>query len=94
MSNNNQCLPCGGTGSAYEGTSPYDEIKCNACGGTGTQPSDSYNHETLEGPLRRNIGMLRQWLNEDRIKEAKYFVTNEDLEHWLFWESNQDKDAL
>jgi hypothetical protein len=29
------------------------------------------------------IGMLRQWLNEERIKDAKYFVTNEELEVWL-----------
>lgn len=27
--------------------------------------------------------MLRQWLNEERIKDGKYFVTNEDIEHWL-----------
>lgn len=36
-----------------------------------------------ELPLNTRIGMLRQWLNEDRIKNAKYFVTNEDIEHWL-----------
>lgn len=29
------------------------------------------------------IGMLRQWLNEERIKDAKYFVTNEELEVWI-----------
>lgn len=29
------------------------------------------------------IGMLRQWLNEDRIKDAERFVTNKDLEDWL-----------
>lgn len=30
-----------------------------------------------------NIGQLRQWLNEDRIKDAKLFVTNEEIEYWL-----------
>ncbi|HEY5267557.1 MAG TPA: hypothetical protein VII94_00270 [Candidatus Saccharimonadales bacterium] len=29
------------------------------------------------------IGMLRQWLNEERIDKAERFVTNEDLEFWL-----------
>lgn len=29
------------------------------------------------------IGMLRQWLNEDRITDPKKLVTNEDILHWL-----------
>ena len=29
------------------------------------------------------IGMLRQWLNEDRVTDPKKMVTNEDLHHWL-----------
>ncbi len=29
----------------------------------------------------KNIGMLRQWLNEDRKCEP--MVTNEDIKHWL-----------
>lgn len=33
--------------------------------------------------LNIRIGMLRQWLNEERIKDAKYFVTNEDIHDWL-----------
>lgn len=35
--------------------------------------------------LRMNtrIGMLRQWLNEDRITDSKKMVTNEDIEDWL-----------
>ena len=33
--------------------------------------------------MNMNVGMLRQWLNEDRIKDADKFVTNEELEHWL-----------
>lgn len=36
-----------------------------------------------EKKLRERVGMLRQWLNEDRIKDAKYFVTNEQIERWL-----------
>jgi hypothetical protein len=33
--------------------------------------------------LEPRIGMLRQWLNEDRIKDANRFVTNEDIHLWL-----------
>jgi len=29
------------------------------------------------------IGMLRQWLNEDRIDDPKKMVTNEDIAFWL-----------
>lgn len=32
-----------------------------------------------------NIGMLRQWLNEDRITDPKRMITNEDIMHWLQW---------
>lgn len=31
----------------------------------------------------KNIGMLRQWLNEDRIDDPKKMVTNEELKKWL-----------
>jgi hypothetical protein len=44
--------------------------------------------QALDGQLEAqkvNIGMLRQWLNEDRIKTADNFVTNEELAHWLYW---------
>ena len=41
-----------------------------------TKPTDTQG-------LDQAIGMLRQWLNEDRIKDAKHFVTNEQLHHWL-----------
>ena len=34
--------------------------------------------------LRKNIGMMRQWLNEDRITDPKKLVTNEDIADWLF----------
>lgn len=39
--------------------------------------------DTQTDELLLRIGMLRQWLNEDRIMEGKRFVTNEDLLHWL-----------
>ena len=31
----------------------------------------------------QRIGMLRQWLNEDRITEPKKMITNEDIIDWL-----------
>jgi hypothetical protein len=31
----------------------------------------------------RNIGMLRQWLNEDRIDDFKKMITNDDIKFWL-----------
>ena len=33
--------------------------------------------------LRKNVGMMRQWLNEDRITDPKKMVDNKDLLHWL-----------
>ena len=33
--------------------------------------------------LKKYIGMLRQWLNEDRIDDSKKMVTNEQIEDWL-----------
>src|ERR1035437_1070234 len=32
---------------------------------------------------RKNIGMLRQWLNEDRITDPKRMITNEDIIKFL-----------
>jgi hypothetical protein len=34
-------------------------------------------------PTDLRIGMLRQWLNEDRITDPKKMVTNEELKVWL-----------
>lgn len=34
-----------------------------------------------EEETNRNIGMLRQWLNEDR--NTTPMVTNEDIKYWL-----------
>ncbi len=38
--------------------------------------------------ISRHVGMMRQWLNEDRITEPGRMVTNADLLHWL--ELDQD----
>lgn len=34
-------------------------------------------------PSERNIGFLRQYLNEDHITDPKKMVTNEDIKYWL-----------
>ena len=31
----------------------------------------------------RNVGMMRQWLNEERIDAPKKMVSNEDILYWL-----------
>lgn len=46
------------------------------------QPTGS-NHPTTDKELEIKIGMLRQWLNEERIKDADRFVTNDDIKMWL-----------
>lgn len=33
--------------------------------------------------IKRHIGSLRQWLNEDRITDPKKMVTNEQIKNWL-----------
>lgn len=39
--------------------------------------------EKLDELEKRDIGFLRQWLNEDRITENSRMVTNESIESWL-----------
>lgn len=39
--------------------------------------------EEVENNQREAIGMLRQWLNEDRITDPKKMVTNEELTKFL-----------
>ena len=41
-------------------------------------------YDEREHDVKSNIGMLRQWLNEDRIDDPKKFVTNEQIEKVLF----------
>ena len=33
--------------------------------------------------LEQKIGMIRQWLNEDRITDPKKMITSEDLLYWI-----------
>ena len=33
--------------------------------------------------LQQKVGMLRQWLNEDRITDVNRMVTSEQILHWL-----------
>jgi len=51
---------------------------------------DSREQAVREEALK-NVGMLRQWLNEDRITDHTKMVTNEDIIHWLTF-SNTDKE--
>lgn len=39
--------------------------------------------ESAESRRDKNIGMLRQWLNEDRIDDPKKMVTNKDIKYWF-----------
>ena len=38
--------------------------------------------ETLKR-LEERVGMLRQWLNEDRITDPEKLITNYDIKYWL-----------
>lgn len=44
----------------------------------GHRAVEEYKHD-----LQENIGLLRQWLNENRITEVSKMVTSEDLKYWL-----------
>ena len=46
--------------------------------------------ETIETDMS-HIGMLRQWLNEDRISDPKMMVTNEDILHFLQFGKNTNE---
>lgn len=48
---------------------------------------------THQQELEKNISLLRQWLNEDRIANPADMVTNEDLRYWLYPE-NRIQDNL
>ncbi len=39
----------------------------------------SDGREQMRMELEKNVGMLRQWLNEDRITDSKKMVTNEQI---------------
>ncbi len=53
-----------------------EHLKCCLC--EETNPKIIPRSKLLE-----KIGMLRQWLNEDKITEPKEMITNEDIKHWL-----------
>ena len=52
---------------------------------TTEQNIEEREREELDEKARftRNVSMLRQWLNEDRITESSKMVTNEELLHWF-----------
>ena len=57
------------------GNKKHDEcISCQCKGHTPKEPI---------GVSELNIGLLRQWLNEDRITDPKKMVTNEQIKEWL-----------
>lgn len=39
--------------------------------------------ESIQYPFETRVGMLRQWLNEDRITDSSRMVTNEQIMVWL-----------
>jgi len=39
--------------------------------------------KSIQFPFETRVGMLRQWLNEDRITEPDRMVTNEQIMVWL-----------
>ena len=62
----------------------------------GSMVNQSYGHDSVccsdmngivinkpENKLKSQIGLLRQWLNEERITDPKKMVTNEDIASFL-----------
>ena len=48
--------------------------------------NEEYDRKLREEVLKEieeNIGLVRQWLNEDRITDPKKMVSNDDLKYWL-----------
>ena len=43
----------------------------------------SSEREEKERQLKKRVGQLRQWLNEDRITYLNKMVTNDDIMVWL-----------
>lgn len=61
----------------------YKEVNCEFGVGCTHFILDPDKVLELTKPDLTRVGMLRQWLNEDRIKDADRFVTNEDILEWL-----------
>lgn len=38
----------------------------------------------MDKSMEENIGLLRQWLNEDRITDGSKMVTSDQIRHWLY----------
>lgn len=55
------------------------ERLCPFCGCDGLQIGDRVEETKTEV----GIGMLRQWLNDDRITDPSKIVTNEDIKKFL-----------
>lgn len=51
--------------------------------GDGVYECDNCAVWQCECGVGERIGLLRQWLNEERITDPKKMVTNEELEYWL-----------
>lgn len=66
-----KCCQC-----KYCHVNPWDIEHCSRC-----SPSQA-NAEKEK--IKRNIGQLRQWLNENRITDPNKMVTNQELEMWIF----------
>lgn len=41
--------------------------------------------------VMKNVGLLRQWLNEERITDTKRLVTNDEIIHWLALTKDSEK---
>ena len=39
--------------------------------------------ELLDEKQEKSLGLMRQWLNEERITDPQKMVTNEDLKIWF-----------
>lgn len=44
--------------------------------------------------IAKQVGMLRQWLNEDRITDPENMVKNKDLLWWLYPDTHQTDDKV
>ena len=79
-------------------TTMRENHTCITCGrilytiGELNELKDKIREEERE-KLELNIGMLRQWLNEDRITDIDKLITSEDIKHWIFKEPIDFKDV-
>lgn len=66
-----------------KGEEPGFSKDCAKCL-TFDMPDNPYFKRTTIEDVKRRAGFLRQWLNEDRIKDPNKMVTTEDILYWLF----------